>query len=203
MIAIVDYDMGNVASVVNMLKRIGSPPPVLTRDPEVLRRAEKVILPGVGAFDRGMQSLVDFGLIDALNDAALVRRVPVLGICLGMQLLTRSSEEGQRPGLGWIDAETRRFRFPDEAGLKVPHMGWNYVRASRINPLIGAERRSRFYFVHGYYVTCNDPQDTIGTATYGFEFACAVNHDNVYGVQFHPEKSHRYGMALLEGFVGL
>lgn len=203
MIAIVDYDMGNVASVANMLKRIGSPPSVLTRDPEVLRRAEKVILPGVGAFDRGMQNLVEFGLIDALNEAALERRVPVLGICLGMQLLTRSSEEGRRPGLGWIDGETRRFRFPDDTSLKVPHMGWNYVKPSRVNPLIAGNARSRFYFVHGYYVTCNDPHDTIGTATYGFEFACAVNHDNVYGVQFHPEKSHRYGMALLEGFVGL
>jgi glutamine amidotransferase len=203
MIAIVDYDMGNVASVTNMLKRIGVSRTVLTRDPEVLRRADKVILPGVGAFDKGMQNLTEFGLLDVLNEAALERRVPVLGICLGMHLLTRSSEEGQQRGLGWIDARTVRFRFPERSGLKVPHMGWNYVQPPRNNPLVSGSVRNRFYFVHGYYVMCNDQDDVIGVTTYGLEFACAVNHGNIYGVQFHPEKSHRFGMALLEGFVGL
>lgn len=203
MIAIVDYDMGNVASVANMLKRIGIPDAKLTRDPEDLRRADKIILPGVGAFDRGMRNLRAFGLLDVLNEAALERRVPVLGICLGMQLLTKSSEEGELPGLGWVDASTVRFRFGDASGLKVPHMGWNYVKPTRENPLIPAGVRSRFYFVHGYYVACESPRATIASATYGFDFACAVNHDNVYGVQFHPEKSHRFGMALLGSFVGL
>ena len=184
-------------------KRVGAPEPVLTRDPEVLRRAEKVILPGVGAFDKGMRNLSDFGLLDALNEAALDRRVPILGICLGMQLLTTSSEEGERPGLGWIDARTVRFRFPTRSDLKVPHMGWNYVRAARDNPLIPVGDRSRFYFVHAYYVVCTHHQDAIGTTTYGIEFACAVNHANIFGVQFHPEKSHRFGTALLEAFVAL
>lgn len=203
MIAIVDYDMGNVASVANMLKRVGATKAVLTRDPQVLSKADKIILPGVGAFDKGMRNLAEFGLMPALNDAAINRRVPILGICLGMQLLTQSSEEGTEAGLGWIRGSTVRFRFPADSALKVPHMGWNHVTAARETALFATSERSRFYFVHGYYVACENPQDVIATATYGFEFACAVNHGNVYGVQFHPEKSHRFGMRLLEGFIGL
>lgn len=203
MIAIVDYDMGNVASVANMLKRVGVRDAVLSRDANVLGRAAALILPGVGAFDRGMRNLEDFGLLDVLNDAVLNRRVPVLGICLGMQLLTRSSEEGERAGLGWIDACTKRFSFSADAGLKVPHMGWNYIRSTRENPLFSDSGPQRFYFVHGYYVSCADPDDVIATARYGHDFACAINRENVYGVQFHPEKSHRFGMALLESFAGL
>lgn len=202
MIAIVDYDMGNVASVANMLKRIGANA-TLTRDPDVLAGAEKIILPGVGAFDNGMRQLRRFGLVEPLEDAALRRKVPVLGICLGMHLLTTQSEEGTESGLGWLDATTVRFRFPAESHLKVPHMGWNYVRAQRANPLIPEEGRSRFYFVHGYHVSCDRPEDVVATATHGLEFVCAVSRDNVYGVQFHPEKSHRFGMRLLEGFVRL
>ena len=201
MIAIVDYGMGNVASVANMLKRIGATAPVLTRDPETLAKAERIILPGVGAFDKGMRNLSDFGLRNALDEAALVRKVPVLGICLGMQLLTGSSEEGSEKGLGWIDAETVRFRFPAESRLKVPHMGWNYAVPVRANPLIRGDQRTRFYFVHGYYVKCVRESEIIGTARYGEDFACAINRANIYGVQFHPEKSHRFGMALLEGFL--
>lgn len=203
MIAIVDYDMGNVASVANMLRHLGVSKSVLTRDPAILRNAAKVILPGVGSFDYGMQNLANFGLLDALNEAAHVRRVPVLGICLGMQLLTRSSEEGELPGLGWIDARTLRFRFEDGSRLKVPHMGWHYVVPTRENALIRSEPRSRFYFVHSYYVSCTHAEDVIGTADYGFRFACAVNKDNIFGVQFHPEKSHRYGMGVLESFASL
>ncbi len=195
--------MGNVASVSNMLKRIGADAPVLTRDPAVLRDATRIILPGVGAFDSGMRNLARFGLREALDEAVLGRRVPVLGICLGMQLLTKSSEEGTEAGLGWIDATTRRFRFAPESGMKVPHMGWNYAQPGRPNPLISSEARQRFYFVHGYFVECENVEDVLATTRYGFDFACAVNHDNVYGVQFHPEKSHRFGMGLLEGFTGI
>lgn len=142
MIAIVDYDMGNVASVANMLKRIAAPAAVLTRDPDLLRKAEKINLPGVGAFDKGMRNLSEFGLREALEEAALARRVPVLGICLGLQPLTTSSEEGSERGLGWMEARTVRFRFPAESELKVPHIGWNYVDAARPNPLRPMRRRS-------------------------------------------------------------
>lgn len=200
MIAIVDYDMGNVASVANMLKRIGAPS-VLTRDPAVLADAEKIILPGVGAFDKGMKNLATFGLRESLDEAALERRVPILGICLGMQLLTERSEEGNEAGLGWIQGRTVRFRFPPESPLKIPHMGWNYVRPVKSNPLISNSERSRFYFVHGYYVECSREEDVLATATYGSEFSCVVSRDNIFGVQFHPEKSHRFGMGLLEGFL--
>ena len=200
MIAIVDYDMGNVASVANMLKRLGASS-VLTRDPKVLATAEKIILPGVGAFDKGMRNLSEFGLRQSLDEAALERRVPILGICLGMQLLTERSEEGNESGLGWIQAHTIRFRFPPSSQLKIPHMGWNYVKPVKPNPLISQAERSRFYFVHGYYVECAREEDVLATATYGQEFSCVVGRDNIFGVQFHPEKSHRFGMSLLEGFL--
>ncbi len=202
MIAIIDYDMGNVASVANMLKRIGAPT-TLTRDPEILKRASKVIIPGVGAFDKGMQNLASFGLIDALHEAATVRKIPVLGICLGMQLMTRSSEEGAERGLGWIEARTCRFRFPENTDLKIPHMGWNETAAQRDNALLPAESRSRFYFVHGYFVKCERPDDVLATTQYGIEFASAVGHENIFGVQFHPEKSHRFGLELLQRFAAL
>ncbi len=195
--------MGNVASVANMLRHIRADEAIITRDPDVIRGADRVILPGVGSFQTGMQNLAEFGLIDALTDAAFVRRVPILGICLGMQLLTRSSEEGQLPGLGWLDALTVRFQFEQDTGLKIPHMGWSYVRPSRANVLLADGERERFYFVHAYHVICANKKDVIGVANYGFEFACAVNRDNVFGVQFHPEKSHRYGMSLLRKFASL
>jgi glutamine amidotransferase len=203
LIAIVDYGMGNVASVANMLRHIHATAPTITRDPDVVRGADRVVLPGVGSFETGMQNLAEFGLIDALNYVAFERRVPVLGICLGMQLFTRSSEEGQREGLGWFDALTVRFRFEQEAGLKIPHMGWSHIRKSRANALLADGEDERFYFVHSYHVICANDEDVIGVANYGFEFTCAVNRDNVFGVQFHPEKSHKYGMSLLRKFVSL
>lgn len=203
MIAVVDYDMGNVASVVNMLRRIGAKDAVLTHEPDVIQNAGKVIVPGVGAFDNGMKNLADAGLLDVLNEAALQRRIPVLGICLGMQLLTEASEEGMRPGLGWVKGKTVRFEFPQGSPLKVPHIGWNYVSATRSSPLFRADERSRFYFVHAYHVVCKDSDATIASAHYGFDFTCALNKANIYGVQFHPEKSHRFGMRLLKRFIAL
>jgi glutamine amidotransferase len=198
-IAIIDYDMGNVASVANMLKRIGVSQPVLTRDPEVLAAADKLILPGVGSFDLGMRNLRAFGLIEHLREAVIERGTPILGICLGMQLLTRSSEEGTTAGLGWIPGSARRFQATE--GIKIPHMGWNETRGARSNVLLPAGMSSRFYFVHSYYVECDNPDHVLATTQYGREFASIVGQGKVLGVQFHPEKSHRYGMALLRNFA--
>jgi imidazole glycerol-phosphate synthase subunit HisH len=200
MTAVVDYGMGNVASVLNMLRRIGTEA-TMSGDPDILARASRLILPGVGAFDAGMRNLRSRGLLGVLRQRVLMDGVPVLGICLGMQLLTEGSEEGGLDGLGWIPGRTVRFRFEDGHKLKVPHIGWNYVRSAGTNPLVNDADRARFYFVHGYHVVCRDEADVAATARYGFEFACAVQRENVFGVQFHPEKSHRFGMTLLDRFV--
>jgi imidazole glycerol-phosphate synthase subunit HisH len=200
MIVIVDYGAGNLLSIKNMLRRIGADA-VITSDASVVGSAEKLILPGVGAFDYAMSSLDELGLIDALNRRVLQDKVPVLGLCLGVQLLTRKSEEGKLPGLGWIAADTVRFRVED-SGLKIPHMGWREVCFAKPSVLTkGMDEETRFYFVHSYHLKCDDRQDVLLTAGYGYEFECAVEKGNIAGVQFHPEKSHRFGMALLKNFV--
>lgn len=199
-IAIVDYDMGNVASVANMLKRVGATEVCLTRDAEVIRSAERIILPGVGAFDKGMANLSVYGLVHALNEAALERNIPVLGVCLGMHLLTRKSEEGKLPGLGWLDAETVRFKLMDST-LKIPHMGWSGVDATRPNQLLEVGADSRYYFVHAYHLMCDNDETVVATSNYGADFPAIVNRRNIFGVQFHPEKSHRFGMELLKRFL--
>ncbi len=199
MITIVDYGMGNLGSIQNMFKRIGVPAEV-TGDAQVLARASKILLPGVGAFDSAMQRINASGLRAVLDRKALQERVPIMGICLGMQLLTRTSEEGSLPGLGWIPAVTRRF--PDAPGLKVPHMGWNAVTAARDCPLTaGLDPESRYYFVHSYYVRSDDPGDCVLTTHYGVTFDAVIAHGNLYGAQFHPEKSHKYGMSFLRNFA--
>lgn len=203
MITIIDYGMGNLNSVANMINRLGGQA-MRTSDPVLIAEAEKIILPGVGAFDQGMQNIRDGGWIDALNDAVLRRRVPLLGICLGMQLMCKSSEEGKLPGMGWIDAEVKRFRLPAESAVKVPHMGWNAVAVVKPNPLIsGDEGEQRFYFVHSYHAVCKQSEDVLAIAQHGYDFPAAFGHGNIFGVQFHPEKSHRFGMALLKKFVEL
>lgn len=201
MITIVDYGMGNLGSIRNMFRRIGVQAEVVG-DAAVLERASKILLPGVGAFDSAMQRINDRGLRPVLDHKALEERVPVMGICLGMQLLTRGSEEGRLPGLGWLAAET--CRFPDNPGLKVPHMGWNEVRVANANPLVnGLDADSRYYFVHSYYVRVDDARDAVLTAHYGITFDAAIAHGNLFGAQFHPEKSHKYGMAFLGNFATL
>jgi len=200
MIVIIDIGMGNVGSIQSMFDyiRVES---MLSKDPDVIRDATKLILPGVGAFDNAMRMLDLTGLIPVLNDVVLKKKVPILGICLGMQLLTKRSEEGVLPGLGWIDAET--VRFPKNDGLRVPHMGWNTVKIEKESKLFEGEEENRFYFVHSYFVRCNDSRDILTTTHYGFDFSSSVSHENIYGVQFHPEKSHRFGMRMLKKFTEL
>lgn len=200
MITIVDYNMGNVGSIRNMLKKLGFESQI-TCELAQIAAANKLILPGVGSFDAGMDNLNLSGLVPTLNERVRDARVPTLGICLGMQLMTRSSAEGQRPGLGWIDAQALRFPGSDPA-LKVPHMGWN--RVTTVRPSLLADNlpaEPRFYFVHSYYVHCNDADDVLMTTKYGAVFHSAFQHRNVAGVQFHPEKSHKFGMRLLRNFA--
>ncbi|MDI1355055.1 MAG: imidazole glycerol phosphate synthase subunit HisH [bacterium] len=201
MIVIVDYGLGNLASVLNMFKKIGTKEVVISGDADVISRADKLLLPGVGAFDGGMGNLEKSGLLPVLNTKALKEKVPVLGICLGMQMLSKKSEEGVRPGLGWIDAETIKFNLDPALKLKVPHMGWDYIQVKRENPLIEMESKSRFYFVHSYHVKCFDEKQSLATCHFGEDFTCMVNKDNIFGTQFHPEKSLKFGMKLLENFA--
>ncbi|MEZ4731756.1 MAG: imidazole glycerol phosphate synthase subunit HisH [Caldilineaceae bacterium] len=202
MIVIIDYGMGNLGSIVNMLKKIGVVAQV-SSDPNIIKQAEKLILPGVGAFDNGMQSLTERNLIEVLNECVLVRKTPILGLCLGIQLFTRCSEEGTLPGLGWIEAETIKFQLGSNSeGLKVPHMGWNYIAIQQESPLFNnMPALSRFYFVHSYHLRCQDHADILATSDYGYDFPSIIRRENIIGAQFHPEKSHKYGMALLRNFV--
>ncbi len=203
MIVILDYGMGNLGSIQNMLKRVGAPAAKISSDPKDIEQAEKLILPGVGSFDTGMQRLRETGLIGLLNEKVLKAKTPTLGVCLGMQLITKISEEGELPGLGWIDAETIRFRFDSkQTGLKVPHMGWNTVNIKREGILFkGMEPSPRFYFVHSFHVVSHNPEDVLGTTEYGYEFASALQHGHIMAAQFHPEKSHKFGMKLYKNFV--
>lgn len=201
-IVVIDYGLGNPSSVRNMLRKAGYDADV-TSDPVAIRTASRLLLPGVGAFDLGMQNLADRGLIDVLNDAVLARKTPILGICLGLQLMSRRSDEGVRPGLGWLAAETVRFNFPSGApALRVPHMGWNDVTKRRDTFLSRSiPDNGRFYFVHSYHVRCDDPADVALTAHYGGDVVAATVKGNIAGTQFHPEKSHQFGLALLRAFI--
>ena len=201
MITIVDYGMGNIGSIKNMLKRIGVKSES-TSDRKVVIHAEKLILPGVGAFDRAMMKLKEMDLIEAIQEKANNENCPVLGICLGMQLLGNGSEEGEREGLGLIPGLSKRFNM--DSKYKVPHMGWNEVKFNRDSILFaGYNERPRFYFVHSYYFSCVDKENSIGTTSYGLDFTSVVQKGNIYGTQFHPEKSHKYGMQLLKNFIEL
>ncbi len=203
MIAIIDYGIGNLASVLNMFKKNGVSDVTISSDKNIIEKATKLLLPGVGAFDAGMRNLEQSGLIPLLNKKVVEDKTPILGICLGMQLLTKRSEEGVLPGLGYIDAETVKFDLDPALKLKVPHMGWDYISVKRENPLVALDSKSRFYFVHSYYVKCLDEKQSLATAHFGKDFTCMVNKDNIYGTQFHPEKSLKFGMKLLENFAKL
>ena len=202
MIVVVDYGVGNVASVLNMLRKVGARARVSGATADI-ETADKLILPGVGHFGHGMRKLTESGLIPSLREQALIQKKPILGICLGMQMMTRGSEESDAPGLAWLDGFTHRFS--GLAGLRVPHMGWNSVRPADGARLFDRQplEPERFYFVHSYFVQLADRADTAASCQYGDEFTAAFEHDNLFGVQFHPEKSHRFGMELLRRFANV
>ena len=201
MIVIVDYGMGNLGSIVNMFKKIGVKASI-SSDAETLADAPKLLLPGVGAFDKAMERIATSGLRPILDELVLVQKKPILGICLGTQLLTRGSEEGKLPGLGWIPASTKRF--PTIPGLRIPHMGWNRVYPSSPSAITRElPEESRFYFVHSYCVQTDFAVHSLLKCHYGIDFDAAIQKENIYGAQFHPEKSHRFGMQLLKNFASL
>jgi glutamine amidotransferase len=204
MIAIVDYGLGNVRAFANIYKQLNIPARIARRKDD-LKDIDKIILPGVGAFDHTMQMLEKSEIRPRLEELVLQRKIPVLGVCVGMQMLARSSEEGNRPGLGWIDGVVKRFIFDSyESGINVPHMGWNEIKPTNANNLLrGLEAGARFYFLHSYYISCYRNEDVIAITDYGGDFTCAVNYENIYGVQFHPEKSHLCGIRLLENFANI
>lgn len=201
MISIIDYGMGNLGSVLNMFKRIGAEA-TITSDFDEIRSSSKILLPGVGSFDRAMERINSTGLRELLDHEVLHKKKPILGICLGMQLLTNGSEEGKLPGLGWIPGNT--IRFPNLPNLRIPHMGWNIVKLSTPSPLLtDLPLDSRFYFVHSYFVRVDNEENSILKCKYGVEFDAALQNDNIFGAQFHPEKSHRFGMHLLRNFANI
>ncbi|MCX7697961.1 MAG: imidazole glycerol phosphate synthase subunit HisH [Candidatus Goldbacteria bacterium] len=205
MIGIINYNAGNCGSIFNMIKKIGFESKILNHPDETIHvQLTKLILPGVGAFDYGIQELHQRGWINFLNEKVLLEKIPVLGICLGMQLMTHSSEEGTMKGLSWIDAHVKRFNF-HTAEFKVPHIGWNYVQPVQSSVLFNHfHELPRFYFVHSYYVCCNHIQDIAAKTEYGgIIFTSAFQKDNIFGVQFHPEKSHVFGMQVFRNFLEL
>lgn len=203
MLAIVDCGMGNIGAIRNMLRRVTDAEIVLAARPVDIQRATKLILPGVGAFDAGMEKLNNSGLVDALTEKILVNKAPLLGICLGMQLLGASSSEGRLPGLGWIPGRVEALSaYISSKELKIPHMRWNSARPLRQCGLFqGFDAEARYYFVHSYIFVCENDEDVAAETRYGVNICSALQRHNIYGVQFHPEKSHRFGMALLKNFV--
>ena len=204
MIAIIDFGVSNVSSVANMIKKVGGESTIVNDHDELKNiGTNKIILPGVGSFDVAVSLLHDGGWINELNKFIEQPKNKLLGICLGMQLLFEGSEEGKLPGLGWITGNVKKFNFNNNK-LKVPHMGWNIVKASDNSRLFESdELEKRFYFVHSYYANCVDENDIAATCNYGFDFTCAIEKNNILGVQFHPEKSHRFGMELMKKFIEL
>lgn len=204
MITIIDYNMGNVGSIANMIKYVGEES-IITRDPKEIEKAKKIILPGVGSFDTGIENLLEYGLVNILNHIVLEKKIIVFGICLGMQLLSKKSREGNLNGLGWIEAETVKFEFSGNPKLNTPYMGWNdiYVKKQNEGILKDLPNDPRFYFDHSYHLKCQDEKDIMADCEYGYTFPCAIHSDNIYGAQFHPEKSHKYGMKVFENFINL
>ena len=204
MITLIDYGVGNIFAFQNVYKRLDIPTKI-AKSAADLNDVEKLILPGVGSFDYAMNQLNNSGMREKLDELVLEKKVPVIGICVGMQMMGNRSDEGELDGLKWIDAEILKF---DERLIqqrtKLPHMGWNDVNPIEDHPLfIGLEKEAIFYFLHSFYFKCNNSNDSIANSEYGISFSSAVNHNNIYGIQFHPEKSHQYGEKLLHNFAKL
>jgi imidazole glycerol-phosphate synthase subunit HisH len=201
MIAVIDLSLGNVGSVANMIKKAGERAEIVA-DPAHLKKYDRLVLPGVGAFDKGMERMESLGWIPALEERVIQARTPILGICLGLQLFCRKSEEGVRSGLGWLDAQVIRLSPSKNSGLKVPQMGWNEVCVVQKEPLFAdACEFRKYYFLHSYHVRPNNAALILATASYGGEFVCAAGRGNILGVQFHPEKSHQHGLRLFQNFL--
>jgi imidazole glycerol-phosphate synthase subunit HisH len=204
MIGIIDYGVGNLRAFVNSYKTLHIQLKLVQKN-EDFEGVDRIILPGVGAFDDAMLRLQHSGMYDTINDLVLNKKYPVIGICVGMQMLTKSSEEGKLPGLGWVDAEVKKFDV-NQLGkhLPLPHMGWNNVATTTTHPILnGLEKEAKFYFLHSYYVAPALQEDIIATTEYGFKFASMIRHENIYGIQCHPEKSHQFGLQLLKNFAEL
>ena len=200
-IVIINYGMGNIGSICNMFKYLGTPV-VVSCDPQIIKSADKLVLPGVGHFDKAMQNINSLGIFNSIIDKALIHKTPILGICLGMQIMCKSSEEGVLPGLSLINAEVKKFKFEDDVKLKIPHMGWNNIEINKQSDiLINLDNNSRFYFVHSYYVNCDNNSDVLTYTSYRDKFVSSFQSDNIIGVQFHPEKSHKFGMHIFKNFI--
>ena len=203
MISIIDYGMGNVSSIQNMIKKVRGES-IITNDRTIINESDAIILPGVGSFDNGMTKLKSSGLIETIEEKVLINRTPFLGICLGMQLLFDNSDEGIVSGLGWVPGEIKRFNFHKEIGEKhrIPHMGWNTVNPTSANCLFkNLMDEARFYFVHSYYALPENTEHVLSYTCYGHTFVSSINKENIWGVQFHPEKSHRFGVTLIRNFL--
>ncbi len=202
MIAIIDYGMGNLRSVANMLQKIGHKA-IITSEAEIIAKSDKIILPGVGAFKQGMENLNKMNFLPLLNDLVLNKKRKILGICLGMQLMTNWSDEGNSEGFGWFDAKTIKFNL-DTTKYKIPHMGWNSINLKKGSLLFNnCPNNLRFYFVHSYYVVNNNTNDVVATAFHGIEFTASMGRENIFATQFHPEKSHKFGMCVLNNFASM
>lgn len=200
-IFIIDYNTGNIGSILNIVKRIGYSA-VVIKDPAEVTGADKIILPGVGHFDYGMKELKKNKFIPKLEEAVFNHKIPIMGICLGAQLLTKASEEGSESGLGWFNASTKKFTFTGNRIKKLPHMGWSNVQLKKDSKLFkDMYDNPRFYFVHTYHLVPDNLDDILVSAEYGYEFAAGLEKNNILSVQFHPEKSHKYGMKLLSNFI--
>jgi imidazole glycerol-phosphate synthase subunit HisH len=202
-IVVVDYGMGNLHSVKRKLSRLNADA-IISADPKDLESADKIILPGVGHFKKAMESLEDLHLIDVLNEQVLVNKKPILGICLGMQLMAKKSEEGFADGLGWLDAEVVGFKINDTLKYKIPHTGWNRISLKKESPLMkGIKDDSEFYFVHSYHLISSDKSFILNETEFEYRFISAIEKDNIFGVQYHPEKSHDSGETLFRNFIDL